>query len=259
MVNVGNSTLALASATWKGLLREKIFYAVIIIAFLILGFSYVLATLTLVESRKLMLDFGFAAISISGLMIAAFVGIYSIAKEIETKTVYTVLSKPVSRASFLLGKFFGCFSVLAVTHLLLGLVLLGVLFLAGETAPRGFAETIFLTLLENSIILAAAFFFSIVTRGFLAGSFTFAVFLIGRGAGSLYLLAQKGGTPEVRTVAHALYWIAPNLERYNIRDVVAYGKDFPSEMIPHAVLYTLLYLTVCLSAAIFLLEKKEIQ
>ena len=205
-----------------------------------------------------MLDFGFAAVSLSGLMISVFIGAFAVSKEIETKTIYTVLSKPVSRTTLILGKFAGCFLVLAVSHVSLGLVLAGVVHLAGESLPHGFAECIFLILLENTVVLGIGFFFSIVSRGFLAGSFTLAIFVIGRSSLSLLAIAEKGTTPEVRAIAHGIYWLAPNLERYNIRDVVAYGKEFPWEMIPHGLEYTALYVVLSLGAAGLLFNRKEI-
>lgn len=253
-----NSTFSLATATWKSFLREKIFYAVILVSFLILSFSYLLATLTIIESRKLLLDFGFAAISLSGIMIAVFIGVFAISKELEMKTIYTVLSKPVSRSSFLLGKYIGCLFILSSTHVFLGVVLSLVVKVAGESIPNGFIESIFLTLLESSVILSVAFLFSIITSGFFAGSLSLAIFLIGRSSVSVLAMTEKASTPEVRALARGVYWIFPNLERYNIRDVVAYGRDFPGEMISNAGIYTILYTAFCLGLAILLLDRKEI-
>jgi ABC-type transport system involved in multi-copper enzyme maturation permease subunit len=260
LVTLNNGFTALIVATWKSLLREKVFYGVLVASILIVGFSYLLATLTIIESRKILLDFGFTAISVSGLLISLFVGIYSLAKELESKTIYSVIAKPVSRTTFLFGKYVGCALVLAAAHLFLGLVLMGVLSVAGEQAPQGFVECIFLIFSENLVILSVAFCVSVfISSAFLAGALTFAVFLIGRASIDLFAMAEKGGTKEVRVIARGLYWLAPNLERYNIRDVVAYGREFPATMMSHGLFYALLYIAFALGIAAILFERKDIQ
>ncbi|NDF16004.1 ABC transporter permease, partial [bacterium] len=222
----------IALNSWKQMVRDRIFYVVLIVACFMLGFSYLLATLTIVESRKILLDFGFSAVSLASGMMAVYIGISSMAKEIEQRTIYTVVSKPVSRSMYLLGKFLGSLAVLGVTHVLLSLNVLGTLWLMGDPAPDGFAACLFLVFLETVVLLAFAFLCSSFTSSMLAAGITAAFFLIGRSNSSFETMATKGLTAGTRAVARALYLVTPNLERFNIRDVVAYGRPFPAEMLP---------------------------
>ncbi|MGZ6359763.1 MAG: ABC transporter permease, partial [Bdellovibrionota bacterium] len=88
----------IAFNSWKQMVRDRIFYVVLLMACLMLGFSYLLATLTIIESRKILLDFGFSAVSLSSAATAIYIGIVSMAREIEQRTIYSVVSKPISRS-----------------------------------------------------------------------------------------------------------------------------------------------------------------
>jgi Cu-processing system permease protein len=248
----------IALNSWKQMVRDRIFYVALIVAFLTLGFSYLLATLTIVESRKILLDFGFSAISLASGMTAVYIGIVSMAREVEQRTIYTVVSKPISRSTYVLGKFFGSLAVVAVTHVLLSLNVLGVLYLMGEQAPDGFTACLFLIFLETTILLAFAFLCSTFTSSMLAAGITAAFFLIGRSNGSFQAMSEKALTTGARTVANFLYFATPNLERFNIRDVVAYGRPYPAEMLPYGLLYATAYVTACLALGCFLLSRRDL-
>lgn len=248
----------IAVNSWKQMVRDRIFYVALIMAFFTLGFSYLLATLTIVESRKILLDFGFSAVSLASGMTAVYIGIVSLAREIEQRTIYTVVSKPISRSTYVVGKFLGALAVMAVTHVMLSLNVAGILWLTGESLPDGFTACLFLVFLETSILLAFAFLCSTFTSSMLAAGFTIAFFLIGRSNGSFQAMAAKALTSGSRAVANFLYYATPNLERFNIRDVVAYGRPYPPEMLPIGLLYAVAYVTVCLCVACLLLSRRDL-
>lgn len=249
---------AIAANTWKQFVRDRFFYIVLIAAFLMLGFSYFLATLTITESRKILLDFGFAALSIAGGMMAVFLGIVAVAKEIEQKTIYTIISKPVSRSGYLAGKLLGCFAVLAVGHVLLGLTIALILLAGSEAIPSGFYTCILLTLMESTIILAIASFFSVFTSSILAAGLTLAFFFIGRSNQAFLTMSEKGATAEVRAIARVFYYFFPNLERYNIRDVVAYERPFPPDMIWIGSAYLIGYVLFSYAAACLVFQRRDL-
>ncbi|MGZ3650876.1 MAG: ABC transporter permease [Bdellovibrionota bacterium] len=248
----------IAFNSWKQMVRDRIFYVVLLMACLMLGFSYLLATLTIIESRKILLDFGFSAVSLSSAATAIYIGIVSMAREIEQRTIYSVVSKPISRSVYLLGKFLGSLAVLAVTHFLLSLNIAAILLLMGESVPAGFSACLFLVFLESVILLAFAFLCSAFTSSMLAAGFTTAFFLIGRSNPSFQMMATKALTEGTRAVAMTLYYVTPNLERYNIRDVVAYERSFPPEMIPIGIVYAAAYVAVCLAASCLLLRRRDL-
>lgn len=250
--------LGIALNSWKQMVRDRIFYVVLIVACLMLGFSYLLATLTIVESRKILLDFGFSAVSVASGITAVYIGIVSVAREIEQRTIYTIVSKPISRSTYLLGKFFGSLAVVAGAHVLLSLNIVAILWAMGEAIPQGFTACLYLIFLESAILLGVAFLCSSFASSILAAGITAAFFLIGRSNSSFQVMAEKGLTAGTRGVAHVLYLFTPNLERFNIRDVVAYERPFPHEMIWVGLAYTVAYVTVCLAASCFIIQKRDL-
>jgi Cu-processing system permease protein len=250
--------LGIALNSWKQMVRDRIFYVVLIVACLMLGFSYLLATLTIVESRKILLDFGFSAVSIASGMTAVYIGIVSVAREIEQRTIYTIVSKPISRTTYLLGKFLGSLMVVGATHLLLSLNVAMILWLMGEAIPHGFTACLFLVFLESAILLGFAFLCSSFTSSMLSAGITAAFFLIGRSNSSFQVMAEKALTSGTRGLAKALYYISPNLERFNIRDVVAYERPFPHEMLGIGLLYAAAYILVCITASCIIIQKRDL-
>lgn len=248
----------IALNTWKQMVRDRIFYVVLVVAFIILGFSYLLASLSIIEQRKVLLDFCFSAISIASGFTAVYIGIVAVAREIEQRTIYTIVSKPVSRSTYLLGKFVGCLFVLAASHTLLSLNVIAVLWLMGEAPPPGFTACVFLVFLESSILLGFAFLSSSFTTSMVAVALTVAFFLIGRSVSSFQVMSERALTPGTKAFSKVLYYVAPNLERFNIRDVVAYGRPYPEEMLWLGIAYAAAYLLVCISASCMIISARDL-
>jgi len=250
--------LGIALNSWKQLVRDRIFYVVLLMACLMLGFSYVLATLTIVESRKILLDFGFSAVSLASGLSAVYVGITAVAREIEQRTIYSIVTKPLSRSTYLLGKFLGSVLVVGAVHVLLSLNLLAILLLNREEAPVGFSACLFLVFLETVVLLGFAFLCSSFSGSIMAAGLTLSFFLIGRSHSSFELLSERALTPGARYVAKALYFSMPNLERFNVRDLVAYGKPYPEEMLWVGIAYTAACLLFCLGASCLILRSRDL-
>ncbi len=249
---------AVALNTWREFVRDRIFYVVLFVALVILGFSYLLASLSIVESAKLLLDFGFAAGSLTGVVIAIFLGTVSVAKEVDNRTIYTILSKPVSRANYIVGKFLGCALLLFASHIALGACIYGILLLSQNQVPAGFIPCIFLIFLENIVVLGISFLCSSLMGTLVAVGATFSLFLAGRSSVTLQMLMEKSESSEGRILATILYYALPNLERFNIRDVVAYGKPFPADMISYGCIYAAFYLVATISVSCILFQRRDL-
>lgn len=251
-------TVAVAINTWRQFVRDRIFYVVMLVALFLMAFSYFLSTLTIVENRKILLDFGFAAVSLAGVMTAIFLGMIAMAREVENRVIYSILTKPVSRSAYVVGKFLGSTAVLAAVHVLFALTILLILRLSGEQAPDGYFACMLLIFLENTLVLSVAFLASTVTTSLVATGLSIAVFLIGRSSLGFQTMAEKAVTPEIRLITRGLYYIFPNLERFNIRDVVAYGKTYPDSMVWVALLYMAVYVTMCLAGSCLIFRKRDL-
>lgn len=254
-----SSILTIALGTLRGFARDRVFHATILFAVLFIAFAYFLATLTIIESRKILLDFGFSAISFAGVAIAIFTGLNAVGKELENKTIYSVLSKPLSRTAYLTGKFLGCVLVCTITHAIMSATLIAIIQAVGDGFPDGLSACLYLMVLESLLVLAVSIFFSVsISSSFLAGCLSLGVFLIGRSSYSLQVVAAKSGSPFTKTLLKLLYDVFPNLARFDIREVVAYGKSFPHEMLSYGSLYFLVYTVMFLALASFIFQRKDL-
>lgn len=249
--------LVIANQTVRSYIRDRVLHSVLLFSVLFVLFAFFLSTLTVVESRKILLDFGFSAISIMGVVLGLFMGVTVVGREIEKRTIYTVLSKPVGRTEYLVGKFLGSAIITLLVHALNALTLVVILYELGEGLPAGFFTTNYLMALESLLVMALALFFSLsLSSLFLAGSLTVAFFLVGRSSQSLHIISQKtGGLAKI--LLRILYDFFPSLDRFNIRELVAYGKPYPEGMATVSTLYFFAYLLFLLALSAHLIRRKD--
>lgn len=250
--------LSIGLNTFIGFTRDRIFHATMLLALALVLFSYALSSLTIVETQKILLDFGLMAISLSGVAIAIFLGISSVAKELEAKTIYTVLSKPISRTTYLIGKYLGCSVVLFVVHLMIAATLAALVSAMGGGMPTSYWECVYLMYLESLVILAIALFASIFSSTILSTSFTIGMFIIGRSAYFFMTLSDRSHDAAQKMLFKALYYFLPNLDRFNIRDVTAYSKPYPDGMLLTSSAYFVAYTTLFLVMSAYLFQRRDL-
>ncbi|MGZ3694465.1 MAG: ABC transporter permease [Bdellovibrionota bacterium] len=251
--------LVIGWQTLRSYVRDRVLHSVLIFSVLFVAFSFFLSTLTIVEPRKILLDFGLSAISLMGIALALFLGVTVVGKEIEKRTIYTILAKPVMRGQYLTGKLLGAALVLLFVHALNAFTLWCMLGQLGEGTPAGFLAANYLMLLESLLVLGLSLLFSLALSSlFLAASLSLAFFLIGRSNHSLGLMADKVQSPAVKWTLRMLRNIFPSLDRYDIREVVAYSKPYPAEMIGTSSVYFVAYLTLLVALSILLIQRKDL-
>ena len=246
--------LVIAIQTTRSYARDRLFHSCVFFSFLFIGFSFYLSSLTVIEPKKILLDFGLSAISFTGIGIAMFLGTTLIGKEIEKRTIYTILSKPIGRLDYLIGKFVGGTFVLVIVHAINLTALAFVIYMLNETLPPGFIVSGVFMIMESLIVLSAALFFSLFNSSTILATFmTIAIFLVGRSSHGLRMIAEKSKMSSAKIVVKFFYDIFPSLDRYNIREAVAYSKPYPSEMLYSSGAYFIAYviLLLCLSQWVF--------
>ncbi|WP_413585146.1 ABC transporter permease [Bdellovibrio sp. HCB274] len=220
----------LAKTTLREMLREKIFFVVIVIAVLMIALSFLLGALSFAEQMKIMADFGFLGVQLALLGISLFSGSYIIAKEVEKQTCLLILSRPVSRNQFILGKLFGVLALNTILLIILALilsVLLGI-----WTTPsqlKGFAEICLSLWFESSVILAFVMWFSLVVRPVLALCAGIVLFLLGHWLGDLAFFASKSKEALFTQIVEILHWIVPNLYRMNWKSAYYLQEGLPAK------------------------------
>src|SRR5678816_3594406 len=154
------SIIVIALNTFRENLRDKILYSLLIFAVLLMGASILLGALTIAEQEKIIADMGLASINVIGVIIAIFVGIGLVSKEIERRTIYTILARPITRTQFLLGKYGGLGCVMVVNLAIMVIMFFLTIVLTGNPVHGALFQAIQLILVETLLVTAIAMFFS---------------------------------------------------------------------------------------------------
>jgi ABC-type transport system involved in multi-copper enzyme maturation permease subunit len=201
-------------------IRDKILYAALVIAGLLVALSFLLASMSLYEQDKLVADFGYTALTISLLFISVIAGSYLIPNEIERSTIHQVLVRPVQRGQFLVGKFLSIVFVNFVYTLLFGVVLFLLLAEVGMKHFEVHAMILMQIFSESVLVLAAAILFSIYVRPLIALVMGIVIYLAGHWLGDLEYFAQKSQDEYLKTLAAVFRQVIPNLYRYNWKSFI---------------------------------------
>jgi Cu-processing system permease protein len=252
-----NPLLVIAFNTFRENLRDKILYNLLFFALLLIGGSVILADLTIAEQHKIVTDMGLAAISIIGVIIAIFLGVGLVSKEIERRTIYTVMARPISRVQFLFGKFLGLGLTIVINVLIMLVVFLATLWMTKAPIKGALLQAVQLIMVELLLVMAFALFFSTFTSSTLAAILTIAVFVIGHLTADLKGIAEKSNTEAVRAVMSGVYYLCPNLEAFNIKGQAAMGAPVTLSYEAVATVYGLLYVAALLVVACVIFQRRD--
>ena len=248
--------VAIGLNTFREAIRDRVLYLLLVFALIIIGISRLLSLLTVGDEEKIIKDVGLSAISLFGVMTAVFVGVSLVFKEIERRTVYTLLAQPVLRSHFLFGKFLGLFGVLLLNVGLMSAALFSLLLFRGA-APWPLLPAVMLIVVELAIVTAFALLFSSLTNPVLSSVWTFAVYVAGHLSWSLLTLREKVPEGIARWICDGLYWVLPNLKRLDLKAQVVHGFDMPPGYVGYAAIYGLGYGTVIVALACWAFSRKE--
>lgn len=248
---------AIAVNTFREAIRDKILYSLLFFAILMIGFSLVLGELSLGDYTKIIKDLGLASISLFGTLIAIFVGIGLVYKEIEQRTIYTILSKPISRRGFILGKFLGLALTLAVEVAIMSTVLLLVVWSVSGELQAKLLVAIGYTYLELLLITAFAILFSAFSTPTLAAIFSISIYLIGHLTQDIYTFGGKSESAMIRHVSEALYLVLPNLENLNFKSQMVHDVGIPMEQFGFSLVYGVVYTVLVLGLASVIFERRD--
>jgi len=255
--------LAIAQNAFLESIRDRILYLIGFYLILLLVGNFLLPYLAATEGYKLTVDVGLGVIHVFSLVVAIFIGTNLLNKEIEKRTIFTLIAKPLSRTEFLVGKHLGLGGVVAV---LLGTMtlLFTIVYAFSSYSRLGFTlplESLLLSTgfswLELLVIIAAALFFGSFTSSILASLFTFSFYLAGHFSQSLLILGNLSKNPAIENVTRLLYFVLPDLERLNLRNQAVYGILPTTTDLVGNLVYGLVYITLLLSAAHFVFSRRE--
>ncbi|HXQ21377.1 MAG TPA: ABC transporter permease subunit [Candidatus Acidoferrales bacterium] len=249
---------AIALNTFREAIRNKILYSIVFFAFLVVGVAAIFGAASIGDQMKFVKDFSLMSIALFGVIIAILLGVNLLHQELGEKTIFNILSKPVARWHFIVGKFLGLFGTLTLLVALMSACVIAILALFERRLDWGLVLASVATLMELLVIIAFALFFStIVVTPTLAGLFTAAAFVAGRSSSYLHYFFGDDSAPSVRVGARVLYWILPHLDRFNIADQVVYGNYFDLPYFLAIITYAVAYSTVLLLLSVALFSRRE--
>jgi len=251
------SIAVIALNTFRENLRDKILYNLLFFALLLIGVSVLLGTLTIAEQEKIVTDMGLAAINLVGVLIAVFVGVGLVSKEIERRTVYTIMARPIHRVQFILGKYLGLVLLLLVNLVIMAAVLLGTLWMDRAPVTPALLQAVQLMFVELLLVTALALFFSTFSSSTLSATLALALYVVGHLTPDLKGIANKSQNEWLQAVMTGLYYLCPNLEALNIKGVAAAGIGVTLSYQALASLYGLLYTAILITAACAVFQRRD--
>jgi ABC-type transport system involved in multi-copper enzyme maturation permease subunit len=253
-------TLAIARNAFREAVRDRVLYNLVLFVLLLIAGAIFLGELSAGQEAKIIVDLGLSAMLLFGAFIAIFVGVGLVYKEIERRTLYAILSKPIGRGQFLLGKYLGLCATLLVNIVVMGIGLS----LALAYVRRGWDPligkvwpAILLIFFELAILTGVALLFSSFSSPALSALLTFFVFVIGHFSADLKSLATSSGSAPARFVFRALYYLLPNLSNYSVITPAAHGLTPDAGSILMAIVYAIVYNAVLLAAATLIFSRRN--
>jgi len=250
-------TAAIAVATFKEALRDRLLMLVVVFAIGLVLFSRVLGWLSVEDEVKMVQDFSLTGMSLLSLFLAMLVGASSLAREVERRTVYTVLTRTGTRTEFILGKFAGLVGVFWLCLLGAGLVLALWVMTWGGSVGEALVAAMIGLLLEAVVLTAVALFLGALAAPAIASVGTFAFYLIGHGTEALRELTDQGKNPDFAAAYALMYRVLPNLENVNFINATTSGRPVDWGALGAGALYVACWTSVLLAGAIVLFRKRQ--
>jgi ABC-type transport system involved in multi-copper enzyme maturation permease subunit len=259
MIGALRAQWLIAGNTVRELVRSKLLHNLLLFAVLFIASSMFVAQLTIGQWDRVILDLGLAAIEVSGVLVAVLVGVSLVAGEIERRTVFPTLARPVTRGTFLLGRYLGLCAMLAVSVALMLGVLAAVLHLAGYGLSFSAAIAALLILVELALMAAAAILFGSFTTPILASAFSLSLFLIGHLLSDLKAFQQRSQSDLAKALTGIAYRLLPDLELLNVKSLASNELPVPHGLASTAALYGAGYAATLLVVAVTIFSRRDLK
>jgi Cu-processing system permease protein len=244
--------------TFRESLRNKTLYILLVFALIVIGASKIFSFLTAEEEMKMIKDVSLSAIEFFGALIAIFSALGAVAREVEKRTIYTLLTKPISRNHFIFGKFFGVVLVLLVNFVIVSAFFIGLLLIKKTIPDIDIFKALLLIFIE--LVLMASITLSLATVSSEAFALIFSFFLYIVGNLTVYgkQMVERAENIVVKGLSDMLYTVVPNYANFNIRDKIAVGVPVSWLYVFKVSAYGFVYMAIVLLLTLYFFQKKEI-
>lgn len=252
-----NRILTIARFTALETVRQRVPMVLVLFGILLTIGALLLGQLSVRQDEKLLKDFGLAAIDLFGAVIAVFLGTDLIAKEIQRKSLYPLLAKPLQRHELIFGRYLGLLGTLAWNVVLMALGLGAVLFARFHRADPGLAVAVLGIFLSLTLLAATSVLFSSTSSPILAMVLTLAALFIGRQSDILRNMSQAT-TDIPDALAKTLYFALPNFRYLDFKNAVVYGDGVPFDVLVTASVYAGLYSMALLALGAWFFKSRDL-
>jgi Cu-processing system permease protein len=261
---------SIALNVFKESIRDKVLYNLVLFAMMLMAVSYLLGQLTAGQEIKIIKDIGLAAMSLFGLFIAVFIGIGLVSKEVERRSIYSLLAKPMRRQEFILGKYAGLGLTLVVNIVVMTLAFYAVLgcmawkegawFKPQWGAPAldpALLKAVVMIFLQLMIVTAVALLFSTFSSPLLAAALTFGFYIVGHFNADLKNFETVIDSKPIVYLARAFYYLLPNMAPLDIKAQVVHAVPVPAGYLLLNTMYAALYIGALLAGATFIFLRRD--
>jgi Cu-processing system permease protein len=264
-------TLArIAVAVFRESVRDRVLYNLVGFAVLVIGASILIGQLTAGQDVKIIKDLGLASIAVFGLFIAIFIGIGLVSKEVERRSIYSVIAKPVRRSELVVGKYLGLVLTIAINLAVMTAVWYAVLAYMSWAETAVFKEAweapaadprmlvaVYLIFVQLMLVIAIALFFSTFSTPMLSAVFAFGLYVAGHFSADLKNFDVAVGDSPIRYVTTALYYFLPNMAAFDVKNAVVHAQPIPAGYVGITTLYGLAYVVALVAAAVWVFSKRD--
>ena len=251
-----------ATNTFREAVRDRVLYNLVFFALLMMGAAILVGQISIGIEQSVIVSLGLTAISVIGIFIAVFIGVGLVSKEMDKRTLYALLAKPVERWQFLLGKFAGLVMTLVVNT---GAMTVGLYFALWtvkhplEKSDGYLIVAVYLILLKLALIVALAMLFSCFTTPFLAILYTLGLYVAGLFAEDLRTMQALTLSASTMKMLKGISYLLPNFENFNVMGAVAHGRGVPGTLVAQNTAYALLYGAMVLAAAAMIFSRRNLK
>jgi ABC-type transport system involved in multi-copper enzyme maturation permease subunit len=260
----------IALSVFRESVRDRVPYNLVLFAVMLIASSFFIGQLTAGQDVKIIKDLGLAATAVFGLFIAIFIGIGLVSKEVERRSIYALLAKPISRPQLVIGKYVGLVLTLGVNLAVMTVALYAVLGYMTWTQPPAFRaawdapgidpamlKAIFLIFVELMLITALALFFSTFSTPLLSAVLTFCLYIVGHFNADLRNFEQVVDARAAAWLARGLYHVLPDLSSFDVKTAVVHGLPVSAGYLAITTAYGLLYITMLLFVATVIFSRRD--
>jgi ABC-type transport system involved in multi-copper enzyme maturation permease subunit len=267
-----NPLFPIAAITFKEGIRNRAIYGISLIALLMLFFNFMISQMIMREVGKVAVDLALSTVSFSGLLLVIFVGINLMAKDLDRKTIYMVLARPISRAQYIVGKFLGMAGLIVVSNVILGAFAAASLFMLNRIYPAYFQRfswsmvilaLVFIILMLVLLSALSFLFASFTSSSFITLVLTIVSYLIGNSINEVKALVEApqavgiDPSPITVKVVQVAYYLFPNLSFFDIKTQAAHGLAISPAYICWTVTYGLVYTCLVIAVACLIFNRRE--